>query len=320
MEQSVRIARNAARRLSDKLLSHIEGGRTATFKEVQSVWRLATVRAAEAAKALELPLGAVTAPQISLYGAYESLGAAPTWKTLVPRYVNAAAADVDAIVRASIMKGVSPDKLARALRPYVQGYKEFDVAFGELGVDIHDLRELARQAFEGDPRAVRALRSEAARKLRHNAERISFSETYNARAEAEVQHYAADPLVEAVIWRLADDRGEITGPCECDVLATNDFYGLGAGVYPVTEVPFPPHPWDRCERVPKARKEKDYGTAKPTPTRQRPTDRARLPKGTPPATAKRLRERTELHLQRSAMEGPRGALAEIAESSVTVGA
>jgi hypothetical protein len=51
-------------------------------------------------------------------------------------------------------------------------------------------------------------------------------------------------------------------------LAENDFYGLGPGVYPVHAVPLPPHPFDRCERVPITRPLERANDPKPAPGRQ----------------------------------------------------
>jgi len=207
---------------------------------------------------------------------------------------------------------VSPDKLARQLRPYVSGSKEFMAVAEGLDVNITDLRSLARQALHDD-RARTALN--ASRVMRHNSERISFSEVFNARGEAEVQHFAADPLVEAGRWVLSPDRGSLIGADECDALAATDFHGLGPGIYPVDQFPPHPHPWCRCEGEPVMRPYREIGQPKPMPGRQIPAARARLPRGVSRQEATRIRDRLEQHLAISENLEARRALRELASGS-----
>lgn len=232
----------AAAQLRAELDSTIASTRQLAFSQTLAIQHAATVAAAEAHGVPHALLGAVRAPAVTLLGAFEALGsAASLWQTLVRGYIADAVSETEAIVRQALLAGSSADELARALRPYVAGSEEFHQAFGALAAKGIDLRVLRPTSP--------ALRN-AAKELRYNAARIAYSELHNARAEAEVQAFAVDPLVTAVGWRLSPFRGTQDGPDVCDVLARANLYGLGAGVYPVTRVPVPPHPWDRCERVP----------------------------------------------------------------------
>jgi hypothetical protein len=225
------------------LTTTIATKRVVLFEEVERVWKIAATAAAKA----EIP-----APPLTMLGAYENLGEIP-WRTLISRHVANAAGEVRAIITRGITHQVDPDALARALRPYMQGAEAFHAAFGSFD----DATRRMLQVQSG-PLA------DAAKRLNFNARRIAFSELHNARQEAEVQHFALDPLVEAVGWRLSPYRGPYARiPDICDVLAQQDFYGLGPGVYPVDAVPVPPHPHDKCERVPIVRKWAERGTPKP---------------------------------------------------------
>ena len=296
----VDIARRAAEDLEKRLTKTVGEARTAAFEDIREVWANAAEELAEAQGIPRAALGAVYNPPITIVGAYEALGhPSMTWKTLLPEYAKRAATDIDGIVSRALARDVSPNKLARRLAPYVRGSEDFSGAFSPLSVELKELRST-------DP----TLRNAGA-KMMHNARRIAFSETHNARGEAETQHYAADPMVRAVAWRLSPDRGTLAGPDECDGMANSDFYGLGEGMYPVDNVPMTPHPWDRCERVPVTR---DYREAfdergkprtKPTPGRMRSGRDANL--GTRRVSrdrASRIRERVERHLSFSERAGP----------------
>ena len=136
------------------------------------------------------------------------------------------------------------------------GAEPFHKAFGPLKeIDLRNIRPTG------------PLRG-AARRMNFNARRIAFSELHNARQEAELTAFAFDPLVYAIRWTLSTYRGPTAVPDECDALAQTDFYGLGPGIFPMDRVPFPPHPFDKCERVPlvlnrkdlKAGKQREFGT------------------------------------------------------------
>lgn len=224
----------AARDLEVAMLRAVAQGRSVSFSTVLGLMQTAGRQAFRELGVSDALLGQVRIPPLSMLGAYESLGAPQTWRTLLRGHVRRAAAEANAIIRQGILVGMGPDELARRLRPYVIGSQPFRQAFGST----IDLRRI--------PVSVRG----AAGQMVYNAERIAFTELHNARAEAEVQHYIQDPLVAAVRWTLATNRGSVRPPDECDWLARGNYYGLGRGIYPVRRVPRPPHPWDRCEREP----------------------------------------------------------------------
>lgn len=227
-------------RLVQQMEQALAAGRTTSYHDIVAAWQDAAKRAAQAVGLPNAALGAVLTPRTTLLAVYENVGGAKLFRSLLSR----AAADgfqaVNDILRAGILEGKSFEVLARELRPFVKG--------------------AVTGGADGEVTSAAAFRT-----VRFNATRIAYSEIHNARAEAEVQHFALDPLIEAVAWRLSPDRGTLRGPDACDALAENDFYGLGAGVYPVDAVPLPPHPFDRCERVPITRGLDRANEPKPTP-------------------------------------------------------
>ena len=243
----ITLLNKTALRLERRITRAIASHRNISFNTVQKIWRKAGLEAAEAGGVARGLLGAVRRPPITLLGAFESVGGAH-WKTLIKGYTQAGALEVNQLVSRALLEGVTPEILARRLRPYVQGAQPLIKAFGGLGFDP---RRLVDPTLRG-----------AARRMNYNARRISISEIHNARAEAEVQHFIADPLVGSVFWRLAPDRGPTARPDQCDILASENLYDLGPGVFPVDAVPLTPHPFDRCERVPKVRPVSQAGRPK----------------------------------------------------------
>jgi hypothetical protein len=76
----------------------------------------------------------------------------------------------------------------------------------------------------------------------------------------------AAPQVRAVQWMLSTFRGSPKyRPDECDILALQDFYGLGPGVYPVDKVPNLPHLNDLCYLRSVTRPFAEFGEPKPNP-------------------------------------------------------
>ena len=234
-----RAVKSAAAQLNLRLTKTVGRFRDLSFADTQKIWEQSGRAASKAAG-----LGSVVIPTapVTMLGVYANLGsAAATWQTLLRSHVANAAEAADQLIRNAIIQQADPSKLARALRPYVAGAEEFHKAFGPLAADGINLKVLRPSSPE---------LKNAARTMNYNSRRVANSELHNARSEAELQHFAADPLIEAVLWTLSVYRGPTGHPDECDSLAASDFYGLGPGVYPLDAVPLPPHPNDRCERVP----------------------------------------------------------------------
>ena len=255
MQRSLVIVQMQHKQLLAELTRAVQTGRDVAFGKILDIHNAATVKIAETEGIAGHLLGAVVAPNLTMAGVWESLGTgAKTWKTLLTGYVGDAAIDASKIISTALLEGMSPDELARRLRPYVTGAESFQDAFKSAGTITDKLLN--------DP-----LRTGAARRLRYNADRIAFSEVHNARGEAELQAFAADPWVKAVRWTLSPNRGTQITPDACDVLARTNYYGLGPGVYPLSSVPVSPHPFDRCEREPVARGSKEMHHPKPNPRR-----------------------------------------------------
>jgi hypothetical protein len=236
LEASLRIITTMHERLLVAATRAVTEQRRVGFEEIAAVWQEAALHTARVQGVPNALLGAIRQPPITLMGAYESLGgAASTWKTALKSAIDASGADLNLIVREGLAQQLHPEEIATRLRPYMSGAEPFHRAFpGEVVERVSDLR-----------RSVPPSMREGARKMAYNARRIAYSEVHNARAEAEVTHFALDPLVAMIRWTLSPFRGQVSIPDVCDVLASANWYGLGPGLYPVGKVPVSPHPFDR---------------------------------------------------------------------------
>lgn len=265
-----RIVQRETDLLAKTLERSIAARRDIAFKEIEKIWQAAGIEYSRSRGVTGSQLAQIRTPPITLLGAFETMSPAGTWKTLLRIYAGEAAAEVNAIVRNAIASQIDPDELAIRLRKYVIGSEPFHSAFKQVPT-------LAGDQAKIDLGSIPAAQRGAAREMVFNAERIAFSELHNARSEAEVSHMVNDPYIEAVRWTLSPNRGSGTRPDECDFLAKADFYGLGPGVYPVANVPSPPHPFDRCEKIPVTRPTAEIDQPKPQPGLQVDPMRAHFP-------------------------------------------
>ncbi len=231
----------------------VDESRDVMFSDSLDIWERAGSNVAKS-----VGIGRVRPAALTLAGAYANMGTVP-YATALQFSAFTAGEDLARIMRLGLLEGAGADELARRIRGYATGSEPWKGSF-----------ELAKtgtgEVFKLDLRKLPASERLGARKMVQNARRIAFSEVHNARAEAEVMTFLRDPLVRYVRWELSPDRGaSFSPPDECDVLATADYFGLGAGIYPADAVPAPPHPYDRCERVPVLRGVKQALEPKPSP-------------------------------------------------------
>lgn len=248
LEASRSVLQGLAEDLNRRLARSIEGGRTLSFEDTLAAWERAMKRVGEFEGIEGSTLGSIRFASPTMLNQYAALNGGQHWKTALVNHVADGARDVNRILFATSNEGLGAEELGRRLRRYVVGSEDLRHAFRGVRTKSGLLVEKI------DLRRLKGADREAGRKLAGKSRRIGISETHNGRAEAEVQHFMADPFIAASRWTLSPNRGtRFTPPDECDVLARADFYGLGGGIYPTAKVPAPPHPYDRCEKEPVTR-------------------------------------------------------------------
>ena len=226
---SIENIRQLAADLERRMRDAIERGVDLSFSDTLRIWQDAQQRVAHAADVVpNALLGAVRSAELTTAQAFAGGRFSYSWRSLLRGQLVNAAEETASIVQDALLRGESPDTLARQIEPFVTGRERFP---------------------DGLPEAEKP-NAAAAFSVEHNAQRIAFSETHNARREAEIQHFTADPHIALGRWTLSPNRGTQRQPDVCDALAKLDWYGLGSGVFFLSRVPVSPHPWDRCELMP----------------------------------------------------------------------
>lgn len=180
--------------------------------------------------------------------------------------VEGAGRGAEDIILEGLSRGWGREHLARKLRPFVKGREVFTPE------ELHDLRRVPKS------------RRDEVRLLQYNTRRIAVTEMGNAAHEAQAQAMIDAPMILAARWRLSPVRGTQEGkPDECDILAVQDFYGLGAGIYPVRRIPVRPHPNDKCWLQDVTRPVEQWNDPKPNPSLQAKPGIEGLDGLTPPA-------------------------------------
>lgn len=284
-ERTAQIVRAQAGRLEGAIQTSVADNRRVTYERLTQIWNQAGVEAAESLGVDMATLGRVRGAPVSLLGVFENTGSARTWQTLIRGHVEDAASEANRILRQGFAEGVGPREMSRRLRRYVVGSEDFEDAFEEVQTLSGKAQKLDLRTIPDDMRG-------AAAQVEFNARRIAATEFQQARGEAEIQHFMRDPLVEGVARDLAPAHDHTD---HCDVLASQDLYGMGPGVYPVGKAPpLAVHPFDMCSHRTVGRPPGRMDEPKPTPDR-RVTDPEAfdVPGGVTEARAETIREQTE---------------------------
>lgn len=285
LQRSEEIVRSQAEAMLEVLVRSTEQNRTAGFDRVLQVWGDTAEQIAESNDIDLAEFGGLRSSPVTLMGQYEAVGAAQNWRTLLRGHVEDAAAEANRIIRNGMAEGVHPTELSRRLRRYVEGSEELDELFEEVETVSGEVQKIdLRQDIPDDLQG-------AARQMQFNADRIAASEIQNARIEAEIQHAGRDPMVEGKKWRTSPRHSDVD---ECDVLASQDLYGLGPGVYPVFRTPPPPHPFCLCETTTTTRPPSEFGEPKPHPTLQQDPEQVAIPGGSDLTDARERRIRQQV--------------------------
>lgn len=282
----------AARQMDAELAEAIGMRRSLSFAQTVEIWERSMRRVARLEGVPFTTLGSVRVPPLTMLGQFAQLQAGSHWRTIIRQNAVNSGREASRIILAALQEGVGADELARRLRRYVSGAESFLSSF-------ENVKNVGGEFAKLDLRRLDRLGRNATRKLVHSARRIAVSEMHNARSEAEIQHMASDPFIKAIQWTLSPIRASpgssFVPPDQCDYLAVNDIWGLGPGIYPVTNVPPPPHPFDRCEKIPVVRERAEI--AQPKPKGRKPSKASVVSGGTipnedriTPAAADRIRQ------------------------------
>ncbi len=265
-EQLSRSLINRMRSLDTTLASAFDAARDSTFETVVSAHE-AAIAAAGASVGIRVATTFADVPDLAvkLMMVRRGLGLATTFRTLANRRVTQAAADVDRLLISAVARGESE----RATR--------HELAF-ILGGNDPRLLETLRHLGPGGGRTRQAIQAgiilpdvdvKAAKRLLSDSRRIAQTEINTAYSEADTVASMRSQVIAYLIWLLSEIHSSLSSaPDVCDVLAEQDWYGLGPGGFPPPAFPSPPHPYDQCGRKHMLKDPRDWG--KPRAPYRRP--------------------------------------------------
>lgn len=136
--------------------------------------------------------------------------------------------EISKTVARGVFQGKSHTELMRELEPFLKMDDSQYQAFQRRWAETHD------DAWKADWKTRG--------RLKYNLQRLSRTEINNAHREGQVHSARKSPWVGALKWNLSASHPK---PDICDTWATQNLYGLGAGVYPFDSVPLD-HPNGLC--------------------------------------------------------------------------
>ena len=101
------------------------------------------------------------------------------------------------------------------------------------------------------PNMMARLKGRVPETLSFNAFRLARNELAEVYHKSALVGYKKNPYILACKWLLADNRlKQYEDRCNCNDLAYTDKFGLGAGIYPIEQVPARPHVMCLCNTAP----------------------------------------------------------------------
>lgn len=122
-------------------------------------------------------------------------------------------------------------------------YRNADLAAGRIDRVVNRGIATSKSAREIAADVRGFIRPDTRGGVSYAAMRLGRTELNNAFHATTVRATSEAPFIEGMKWTLS---GSHPRPDECDSLAEDDSYGLGAGVYAPTDTPMKPHPQCLC--------------------------------------------------------------------------
>ena len=112
--------------------------------------------------------------------------------------------------------------------------------------------------------------------LKTKTMRLARTEINNSYWEASRASSEQSPVVKGIKWELSGRHPQYD---VCDLLVSQNLFGLGRGVYPPEYLPPKPHPNCLCYQIDVLRDVDEFDQERPVPTLQKDIDKVRIGKG-----------------------------------------
>ena len=231
-----------------RLMRRLEARLSAAFDEAQAAAFEASVFGHSAAIAdvsvaagirLTTSFAAVPEMTLRLMMIRRGLGQAVTFRTLTNWHITRAAAEVDRMLFSAVARGQSVARTTKEIAAAIaQDNPRLLEILSKTGPRGGRTRAAIEEGFKISDEDAKELK-----RLLYDSRRIAHTELGASLQESDTMASIRSPVIGALRWMLSPLH---TVPDECDVLASQNYYGLGAGVYPPEAFPSPPHPFDQC--------------------------------------------------------------------------
>lgn len=162
------------------------------------------------------------------------------------------------VILRGVTRGAPSRAIARELRQSIKMPGSLLEGDGALLSDLRRIgyKQVAELGYDPTPENLALVRGEAS-EIAYRASRIARTEV--AQAEAETHRLGAEesPVVAFIRWRLSYRHPKIQ--CACEVFASEDLYGHGAGIFDPRNLPPRPHPHCFCNHIDILRPPSEWG-------------------------------------------------------------
>lgn len=215
---------------------------------------------------IQVNFNGIPARAVQLLARRRQLAPSLTFNTLIRRRVQALQSEVDLFTASVVTRGVSAGRATIELAAIIAGDDPKMISALNLLSRGRIQAGQIQQALDGLPMNYTDQFANL-KSLLSDIRRIVVSETNNAFNEANRLAALRSPAVAYLKWRVSSRHfGLRSSPDICTIYLTQDFYGLGDGVYFIQSVPPLPHPNCGCGVDEVLSDPKDLFKPKPTPT------------------------------------------------------
>lgn len=181
------------------------------------------------------------------------------FKSVINRGLKSAASDIDRFLSSAVARGVSSTRAHRELAGILV---QNDPILVELLKDGKLYKsEVNRAVREG---VIDLADYKNARSALYDSRRIMVTENNTAFREADLQAAWESPVVEFKRWVVSGRHyGLPSTPDVCTMWHEMDLFGYGEGIFPIQNLPAPPHPFCGCRAEDVLRPPDKWGDPKP---------------------------------------------------------
>ena len=233
--------------------------------------------------------GAVPERVLKLMMQRRGISLSADFKSVLSRGLKSAAGDIDKFISSAVGRGVSTTRAHRELAGILV---QNDPVLTSLLKDGKLYKSAVNKAVKEG--VIDLADYKNAKEVLYDSRRILVTENNNAFREADLQASWESPVVEYKRWVVSGRHyGLPSSPDVCTMWYEVNQFGLGEGVFPIQNVPSPPHPFCGCRAEDVLRSPERWNDPKPPALRP--------PRLSEENVSRMFAKKTENHTKRQVM-------------------